>query len=43
MVTYWKNYYTDKGPDYGRAKCDELLNSDQYGGKLLQIRQTFGG
>lgn len=43
MVTYWFLYYKNNGPDYGRAGCDELLNSDQYGGKLKQIRQTIGG
>ena len=37
------NYYTDHGPDEGRRGFDELLNSDQYGGRLKQIRQILGG
>jgi hypothetical protein len=42
-ATLVKNYFTDHGPDVGRAGMDELLNSDQYGGRLKQIRQTLGG
>jgi hypothetical protein len=43
IVTVWKNHYAEKGPDVGVRGMDELLNSDQYGGRLKQIRNTFGG
>ena len=43
MVTYSLLHYKNSGPDYARSKFDELLNSDQYGGKLKRIRQNFGG
>ena len=36
------DYYKEKGPDTGVRDFDELLNSDQYGGRLKQIRGTFG-
>jgi hypothetical protein len=42
-ATLAKNYFTDHGPDEGQRGFDELLNSDQYGGRLKQIRQTLGG
>jgi hypothetical protein len=38
-----KNYFTDHGPDEGARGMDELLNSDEYGGRLKQVRQTLGG
>jgi hypothetical protein len=45
----WRNaativmkHYADHGPDVGRSGMDEVLNSDQYGGRLKQIRQSFG-
>jgi hypothetical protein len=37
------NHFTDHGPEIGRTGIDELLNSDQYGGRLKQIRQALGG
>jgi Domain of unknown function (DUF4157) len=37
-----KNYFIDHGPDEGVRGMDELLNSDEYGGRLKQIRRTFG-
>ena len=47
--TEWRNaatmvmkHYADHGPDVGRTGMDEVLNSDQYGARLKQIRQTFG-
>lgn len=43
MVTWWFNFYANNGPEHGRAGCEELLKSDQYGGRLNQIRQTLGG
>jgi hypothetical protein len=42
-ATLAKNYFADHGPDVGERGMDEVLNSDQYGGKLKQIRQTLGG
>jgi hypothetical protein len=33
----------DRGPDTGVSAMKELLESDQYGGRLKQIRQTLGG
>jgi len=42
-ATFLKNYFTDHGPDIGRSGMDELLNSDQYGGRLKQIRASLGG
>jgi hypothetical protein len=42
-VTAWLKHYRDKGPDTGVSAMDELLNSDQYGGRLKQIRQTLAG
>lgn len=43
VVTAWLKNYREKGPDTGVSAMDELLNSDQYGGRLKQIRQTLGG
>ncbi|HEY2014007.1 MAG TPA: hypothetical protein VGH38_10935, partial [Bryobacteraceae bacterium] len=42
-ATWWLNHYKNEGPDLGRAGMDEALNSDQYGGRLKQIRQSLGG
>jgi hypothetical protein len=41
--TYIFNNFKLNGPDYGRAVFEELLNSDQYGGRLARLRQTLGG
>jgi hypothetical protein len=43
LVTLWKNHYIDKGPDTGVSAMKELLESDEFGGRLKQIRQTLGG
>jgi Domain of unknown function (DUF4157) len=43
IATYAFNYYKQNGPDEARAGFDDVLHSDQYGGRLKQIRQTFGG
>ncbi|HLJ27810.1 MAG TPA: DUF4157 domain-containing protein [Candidatus Angelobacter sp.] len=41
-VTAWLKQYGQKGPSTGVTAMDELLNSDQYGGRLKQIRRTLG-
>ncbi len=45
----WRNaatialkYFTDHGPYTGNRGMDEVLNSDQYGGRLKQLRQSLG-
>jgi hypothetical protein len=43
QVTVWDNHYVEKGPDFGHRGMDELRNSDEYGGRLKQIRQNLGG
>ena len=43
IATVLLNHFIDKGPDEGRTGVDVLLNSDQYGGRLKQIRQSLGG
>jgi hypothetical protein len=42
-VTILMKDYKKKGPDTGVSAMDELLNSDRYGGRLKEIRQTLGG
>jgi hypothetical protein len=42
-ATLTKNHYIREGPDVGATGMDEVLNSDQYGGRLKEIRNNFGG
>jgi hypothetical protein len=42
VVTWWFNYYANNGPDEGRSGCDTILHDPKLGGKLEEIRRTFG-
>ena len=42
-ATVVNNHFTDHGPDVGASGMDEALKSDQYGGRLREIRSQFGG
>jgi hypothetical protein len=42
-ATIAKNFFVDHGPGVGASGMDEAINSDQYGGRLKEISQTFGG
>jgi Domain of unknown function (DUF4157) len=42
-ATLVKNHYVDNGPDVGTTGMDEVLKSDQYGGRLKEIRSSLGG
>lgn len=43
MVIFWVDHYENIGLDNKSKGCQALLDSDQYGRRLKQLRDTFGG